>query len=118
MSSKMTVLRSRIAGDLRLAPALAAPLADRRERRDVVEAQVVGVVLVAVERDAELAEDGLVREQVQRLGVGEHAVEVEDDGADVGHQRIRSPAGIGTFRRFSRGGTGHSYSGLKTQYGW
>ena len=76
------------------------------------------VVLVAIQREAELAEHGLVREQVQRLGVGEHAVEVEDDGADVGHQRIRSPAAIGTFRRFSRGGTGHSYSGLKTQYGW
>jgi hypothetical protein len=48
---------------------------------------------------------------VQRLAVGDDAVEVEDDGAE-GHyvlgRFMRSPARMGILSRFSDGGYGHS----------
>ena len=59
-----------------------ARLAQRPQRGHVVEPDVLLVVLVALEREPVLAEHRLIRAQVQRLGIGEHAVEIEDDGAD------------------------------------
>ena len=44
---------------------------------------------------------------VERLAVGDHAVEVEDDGPHR-HFFMRSPARMGIFNRFSAGGYGHS----------
>ena len=85
-------------GNRLLIPAQAPPLAQRPERRHVVEAKVLLVVLVALERHAVLAQDGLIRPQMKRLGVGEDAVEVEDDGPDLSHQR--SPlAGLDRHRQ-------------------
>ena len=65
---------------------------------------------------------------MQRFGVGQHAVEIENDGFDHVSVRgfkvadkvaaqctagsMRSPARIGTGNRFSRGGYGQSNAGL------
>ncbi len=93
---------------------------ERADEVPVVEAEVTIEIGGLVERPAAEAEDVLKRPEVQALGVGEHAVEVEDDGAGRGHLAAarRSPARIAAVSRFSRGGTGHSYDGLYTQYGW
>jgi hypothetical protein len=48
---------------------------------------------------------------MERLAVGDDAVEIEDDGAEH-YFFIRSPARMGMSSRFSRGGYGHSYVGL------
>ena len=74
----------------------------------VVVSEKVGVVVLARQRDAERRQHLLVRAEVQRLGVRQHAVEVEHDRR--GHFRrppawpIFSPALTGIARRFSRGG--------------
>ena len=73
-----------------LAPGTAARMRDHQI--DVPETGALGVAW------------GLGQE---RFGVGEHPVEIEDDGRDHGCA-IFSPARTATFRRFSRGGTGHS----------
>ncbi len=83
-------------------------LGDRREHPGVVVAEVAGVVLLARERQAERFEDLLIRAQVQRFGVDQHAVEVEDDGRDHFDRPRSSPARTGIVNRFSRGGTGQS----------
>ncbi len=78
----------------------------------VVVAQVALEVVGPVERPAPRGQGVLEGAQVQAFGVGEHAVEIEDDRARVGHLAVppsRSPAGIATASRFSRGGTGQSY---------
>ena len=68
----------------------------------------------AIELDAFLGERLLKRLEVERLAVGDHAVEVE-------HDRLQrpahapgafSPARIATFSRFDGGGYGHSYVAL------
>ena len=52
-----------------------------------------------------LAEHGLIGAQVQRLGIGEHAVEIETMAR---MSAISDPlAGLIAPRRFSRGGIGH-----------
>jgi hypothetical protein len=48
----------------------------------IVVAQIVRVVLLARERQAEPLEHFLIGAKVQRFGVDEHAVEVEDDRRD------------------------------------
>ena len=61
--------------------------------------------------DALGREHVLVGTQVERLGIGEDAVEIEDDRAQrhyVFGFFSFSPARIGTFNRFSEGGIGHS----------
>ena len=99
-------------------------LRDRLEDPRIVVAQVGRVVLLARQRQAERFEHFLIRAQVQRLGVDEHAVEVEDDRRDhlgpwpelvegpwpelVERRPSSSPARTGIVRRFSRGGSGQS----------
>ena len=58
------------------------------------------------EGHAFLRQDAAKRREMQRFAVGDHAIEVEDHGAD--HFLSRSPARIGIWRRFSAGGYGHS----------
>jgi hypothetical protein len=48
---------------------------------------------------------------VQRLGVGNDAIEIEEDRLQEA-QGSRSPARMGSGRRASRGGYGQSKSGL------
>ena len=50
-----------------------------REDAHVVEAEVAIVVRGAVERHLAIGEHVLICPQMERLGIGEHAVEVEDD---------------------------------------
>ena len=100
----------------------AAIARQRLEHADVVVAEVAREVFVARQRDAFLGQRLLKRLQVQRLAVGDDAVEVEDDGLQRGVTRrgLRgsrfggafSPARIGTLSRFAGGGYGHSYVGL------
>ena len=60
-----------------------------RNAADVVEPEVVAGSTRRVRASTPSSrEHCLVRPQVQRLGVGEHAVEVEDDGAD--HRPVRT----------------------------
>ena len=54
---------------------------DLPERPLVVESEVTRAVLLLGQPDAVRRQDLLVAAEVQRLGVGEHAVEVEDDRA-------------------------------------
>ena len=95
-------------------------LAHGAKHADVVVPEVSRVVVVFAELDAfrrqHVAEGG----EVQRFAVGDHAVEVEDDGSDhvpIGILRPltlassffrRSPARTGICRWFSRGDIGHS----------
>ncbi len=73
--------------------------------------EVVAVILLAREVDAEPGQDLLIRAQVQRFGIREDAVEVEHDSLDhcrVPRAPIFSPARTGAASRFSRGGYGQS----------
>ena len=99
------------AGELRLVERPVPRLGQRREHPVVVVAEIARVVLLARQRQAERLEHLLIRAQVQRLGVGEDAVEVEDDRRDHLSRPSCSPARTGIGSRFSRGGTGQSYSG-------
>ena len=47
---------------------------------DIVVAEIGGVVLLLGERDARLLQDVPERRAMQRLAVGDDAIEVEDDG--------------------------------------
>ena len=82
----------------------------RLEQAHIVEAQIPGEVLAAGQLDALFAERLLKRLEVQRLAVGDDAVEVEDDGLKRSHDAgTFSPARISTFSRFATGGSGHTY---------
>ena len=52
---------------------------DRRKRAGVVEPEIARVVVALGERDALGGEHALIRGEVQRFAVGDHAVEIEDD---------------------------------------
>ena len=56
---------------------------------DIVESEVAVVVLAFGERDAAFGEHVAEGAEVQRLAVGDHAVEVEHDRADHGVQAPR-----------------------------
>ena len=88
------------------------------EHPGVVVPQVTRVVLLARERKADGFENFLIRAQMQRFGVDQHAVEVEDDRRDHFGRPRSSPARTGIVIRFSRGGTGQSKVALNTQNGW
>ena len=80
----------------------------------VVQTDEPREVVRAVERESHRVERGLKRAKVQTFGVGQHTVKIEDDRARVrgvdhlDESASRSPAGMATCNRFSRGGTGHS----------
>ena len=94
--------------DVAVGPAQPSVSRERAEDATVVEAEVPGVVVRRREGDAGWREGLLEGGQVQRLGVGEHAVEIEHDGLQrtgVGRRHLTfSPARIATARRFSFGG--------------
>ena len=72
---------------------------NRAERADIVVAEVPAVVVGFGERDGLLRQDVTQGAEMQRLGVGDDAVEIENDGAD--HQAfslMRSPARIGDLQ--------------------
>ena len=66
------------------------------EQPHVVVAEVACVVIGLVQIDAVGAEHGLISAQVQRLAVGDDAVEIEEYGLELLGQGRRSPARIGT----------------------
>ena len=80
----------------------------RAQDARIVEAEIVVVVLPRAEIDAASAEHLLERAQVQFLGVGDDAVEVEDDRLKHYFRGAFSPARMATGNRFSFGGTGQS----------
>src|SRR5690349_13542324 len=84
---------------------------DGGEDAAVVESKIPVVVGALREVDPLSCKHVTERPEVQRLAVGNDAVEVEDDGAE-GHyvfgRFMRSPARMGILRRFSGGGYGHS----------
>ncbi len=86
-----------------------API-DRSKHADIVEAEVVRVVVGVGQRDACVGQHVLKRLQVERLAVGDDAVEVEHYGAQaaLNSSTAASPARTGILSRFSRGGYGHS----------
>ena len=69
-------------------------------------AKNMGKRVAALESDR--FEHFLIRAQVQRFGVDQHAVEVENDRRDHFGRPSSSPARTGIARRFSRGGNGQS----------
>ena len=82
----------------------------RLEQVAVVVAEIAIEVRRAGQRPSARAEHVLKGCEVQSLAVGKHAVEIEHH-APADHLNCplrRSPAGIDTCRRFSRGGTGQS----------
>ncbi len=113
---KSTVLRSMRAVHPIAVHAQALVPRQRLEHAHVVEAKIAAVVLVGREAEAVLVGEHLIDAQVQRLGVREHAVEIEDhrvwrhpavpEGEATSF--VFSPARTGTWRRFSRGGIGQS----------
>ena len=83
----------------------------RCERTGIVESEKLRVVVVLGQRDAFARKHALEGAEMQRLAVREDAVEVEDDRSKRHYVFGRlsfSPARIGTFKRFSAGGYGHS----------
>ena len=87
----------------------------RLEHPDIVVAEVAREVLVALEHDPFLGERLLIRLQVQRLAVGNHAIEIENDRLQRGGHAPEafaagasggafSPARIATLSRFDGGG--------------
>ena len=63
---------------------------NRSKRTDIVVSEIAGVIIAFGEREPFLSEDVAKCAEVERLAVGENAVEVEDDGAN--HDFIFSPA--------------------------
>ena len=109
-------------------PCKAAIASQRLEHPDIVVAQVAREVFVVLEHDSFLGESLLKRLEVERLAVGNHAIEIEDDrlergghapdalpvGASAG---AFSPARMAIFSRFDGGGYGHSHVGLYAHVG-
>ena len=87
----------------------------------IIKPEVTRVIFLRFETHADGRQYLRQRREVARLRISQHAVEVEHDGsdhrADVGSLCSFSPARIGTFKRFSRGGYGQSYFALNTQNG-
>ena len=75
---------------------------ERFEYADVVDAEVSLVILARRKCQAFLGEERLVDPKVQRLAIGDHAIEVEDHALQ--RHFTFSPARIGTCRRLARGG--------------
>ena len=115
------------AGDAAVVDALAVIGERGAERAGVVVAEVLAVVVALAERHALAREHAPEPFEVQRLAVGDHAIEVEHDRGEehrgpVAEEaarprepryfRSRSPDRIGAARRFSRGGYGQSYCEL------
>jgi len=66
---------------------------NRAESADIVVSEVPAVIVCFAERDGLLRQDVTQGAEMQRLGVGDDPVEIENDGAD--HQPfslMRSPA--------------------------
>src|SRR6185295_11348316 len=104
-------------------PCEAAVPRERRERADVVVAEITGEVVLAREHDPFFGQCLLKGFEVQRLAVGDDPVEIEDDRLERGGHApgafaagasggAFSPARIATLRRLAEGGYGHSHVGL------
>ncbi len=88
-------------------------LRQRLKQPDIVITEISGVVVVFPQIDAVGGQDRLVRAKMQRLAVGDDAVEVEEHGLKpLEAQGRRSPARIGRDSTLSRGGYGQSYDAL------
>ncbi len=88
----------------------AAVFAEGLEHADVVVAEIARRVLLRRQLEPVLGERLLEGAEVQRLAVGDHAVEVEDDRLQGGRHEpgAFSPARISTFSRLDGGGNGQS----------
>ena len=91
----------------------------RAKHPGIVVSEVTIVVLALGQYDAFAGEDVAKPLEVQRLAVRDHAIEVENYGAEdqptsalFTPPSSSAPARTGIFRRFSGGGYGHSYVGL------
>ena len=111
-----------------VAPRQLAVASQRGKHARIVVAEVAREVLVALEDKTFLRERLLKGLQVQRLAIGNHAVEIKDDGLERGAHAAGaltswdsggafSPAWIAILRRLAGGGYGHSHVGLYAQVG-
>ena len=84
------------------------------EHAHVVVAEISRVVLLRRQLESVFRERLLKGAEVQRLAVGYHPVEIEDDRLKRGGHvpGAFSPARISTFKRFEAGGYGQSYDAL------